>query len=80
MTPIGAHTMAHATLVDHGDDQLEVKVILGPRHLINAPIGAIVPARPVKLLCKTCKNREIKGPFPYNRQDSCKITKQEFWL
>ena len=45
MTPIGVHTMAHATLVRHGDDQLEVEVILGPRHLINAPISAIVPAQ-----------------------------------
>ena len=36
MMLIGAHTMAHVTLVGHRDDQSAVGAILGPYHLINA--------------------------------------------
>ena len=36
MTPIGTHTMAHATLEGHRDVQPAMGAILGPHHLISA--------------------------------------------
>ena len=36
MMPIGAHTVAHATLVGYIDVQSAVETILGPSHLVSA--------------------------------------------
>ena len=35
MAPIGIHTMAHATLVEHRDVQSAVGAISGSNHLAN---------------------------------------------
>ena len=35
MTSIGAHTLAHATLVGHRSVQSAVGAVLGPRYLIS---------------------------------------------
>ena len=35
MMPVGAHTIAHVTLVGHRCVQLAVEAILGPSHLIR---------------------------------------------
>ena len=42
ITPLGAHTMAYATLVGHRDVLSAVGAILGPYHVITPSIGAIV--------------------------------------